>query len=137
LARFLACAAPDLLRIQRLAGRNDPHDMSAGQADPAEVWQELATLSAGGDVLSPEDLTALRAWADSTGVPPAAVRAAARIVARERRVFNPAATIATLRTLAPDRALVLDTAMLSAEQCTQIALTWLPRVGATDKEMFS
>jgi hypothetical protein len=135
-ARFLACTAPDPLRIRRIAGRNDPHDISAARADTAEVWQELLALPGVDAVLSLDDRAALRAWAGRAGVPPAVLYEATRIVVRERRVFNPNKTVVALRALAPERALVLDTALLSAEHCARVALTWLARVRTEDKEAF-
>jgi L-alanine-DL-glutamate epimerase-like enolase superfamily enzyme len=112
LARFVMLDAPDVVRVARLMGRNDPFDqLAGGRPAPDESphsFIELGAPEAVGLFSRLEEATLLR-----LAQTPAArddLRRSLAIVAEERRNYDPAATRAALLDAAPARALVIDTA---------------------------
>lgn len=127
-ARFAILDAPDIVRVRRLLGRNDPFDRvgandsfdRAGANDPFDragasaagpAPEVLRAIPGVNEVFSGADLEALAAL---PGVPIPDLAARVRIVASERRNYDPAAARALLlsRPDATDRVLDLDTAAL-------------------------
>ena len=116
-ARFVVLDAPDMVRVQRLLGRNDAFDrVGDAVAPPAgdDVDAHLRDFDALGvaearHLFSPGEERALLDLARRGEVPAAELAAKLRIVVGERRNYDPAAAILVLENLAPDRTLVVDT----------------------------
>lgn len=122
--RFVALGAPDTVRVRRLLGRADGFDQVTGtSATDGNLRSELAALSGGSAVFSPEDLDGLAAL-EGPACPAAELLAKVRIVLSERRQYDPAAAETYLRTLPPQRALILDTVALSPAQVAQAVQAW-------------
>jgi len=125
LARFIVLNAPDVVRVQRLLGRNDAFDQIASSAAAAQQ----STLTSFADLGLPE-ASALFKRAEEQRllglVQPGEItaedlRAKLQIVVEERRNYDPAAAITVLQSQAPDRTLVIDTTQNSpSEVVTQI-----------------
>ncbi|MBB5365127.1 AAA family ATPase [Deinococcus humi] len=122
--RFVALGAPDAVRVRRLLGRSDGFDQVAGTLRPdGNLRAELGKLSGVSAVFNAEELDALAALegpeANASGV-----LAKVRIVLSERRQYDPAAAEAFLRTLPPQRALILDTVALTPAQVARAVQDW-------------
>lgn len=120
--RFVALGAPDVVRVGRLLGRGDTFDQV--NADGAgNLRAALADLKGVQDVFSAEELDNLVALS-AQGHTPEDILAKVKIVVSERRHYDPQAAEAFLRTLPPERALILDTVALNPEQVAQAVREW-------------
>lgn len=125
LARFIVLNAPDVVRVQRLLGRNDAFDQIASSAAAAQQ----STLTSFADLGLPE-ASALFKRAEEQHllalVQPGEITAEdlcakLQIVVEERRNYDPTAAITVLQSQAPGRTLVIDTTQNSpSEVVTQI-----------------
>ncbi len=130
-AHFIVLEAPDIVRVQRLLGRQDAFD--AVSLSPSEdiASPSLASLADLGvpdaaALFSPGEAAALLAWVRRSEVSADDLRAKLRIVVEERRNYDPAAARAALQENAPQRTLCLDTVALDAAQIAQAIAAWLP-----------
>jgi hypothetical protein len=128
LARFVMLDAPDVVRVARLMGRNDPFDQLAAAPAPGATAQSFAALGVAEAVglFTPAEEAALLQLAQT----PAArddLRRSLAIVAEERRNYDPAATRAALLHAAPERTLVVDTAAHDPAAVAQQILALLER----------
>lgn len=124
LARFAILDAPDVVRVRRLLGRNDPFDRIAGRAD-GPVIDALRGIPGVDRVFAGGELEALAAL---EGMDAQDLTASVRIVVSERRNYDPAAARALLlaRPDAAGRVLDLDTAALpSPGAVARRLLEWL------------
>lgn len=123
--RFVALGAPDAVRVRRLLGRADTFDQVGGGQGGSEATlrESLADLKGAAEVFTPEELDAL-ADLPAQGFAPGDVLAKVKIVVSERRNYDPAAAEAFLRTLPPERALVLDTVALDPAAVAQAVRAW-------------
>jgi len=111
-ARFVMLDAPDVVRVIRLMGRQDPFDVIAARsAHPAHEMQRFTNLDVeGADALfTPQEQHILVDLVSSGEVTADDLRKALAIVVEERRNYDPAATRAALEKTAPERTLVVDT----------------------------
>ncbi|WP_291426652.1 ATPase [Deinococcus sp.] len=145
--RFVALGAPDSVRVGRLLGRGDTFDQitvgqiagdhSAGDqvsgSNSADLHTGLRTalLDIRGvqDVFSEAELNKLTQLT-AAGHTPQDIAAKVKIVVSERRNYDPQAAEAYLRTLPPERALILDTVALNPEQVAAAVLEWAGEVKA-------
>ncbi len=113
-ARFALLDAPDVVRVARLMGRNDPFDQIGGertvdpQVDAIRTFADVEAAEATGLFTNAEE-QALLELVRSGGVTAETLRSSLAIVVEERRNYDPAATKAALLDLAPDRTRVIDT----------------------------
>lgn len=125
--RFVALGAPDVVRVRRLLGRGDAFDQvkvkPGGHQDTGDLRAALAGLKGITDVFTAPELDELAALS-ALGHTPDNVLAKVKIVVSERRNYDPHAAEAFLRTLPPERALVLDTLALNPEQVAAAVRAW-------------
>lgn len=119
-ARFIVLDAPDVVRVQRLLGRNDAFDqIKAVRAnrdnDQAYDFAGLGVPEAR-EIFSAVNEAALLSLVHSGVVTADDLAAKLRIVVTERRNYDPGATIAALRALAPKRTVVIDTVNMTPDQ---------------------
>lgn len=117
-ALFVVLEAPDVVRVARLLGRNDPFDGIGGERAPGAPAEgthagalRFADIGAGEAEghFTPEEEQALLELVRSGAVTDAALRDSLGIVLEERRSYDPAAAKAALLEAAPLRTLVVDT----------------------------
>ncbi len=111
-ARFVMLDAPDVVRVIRLMGRQDPFDVIAARsAHPVHEMQRFVDLDVeGADALfTPQEQHILVDLVSSGEVTADDLRKALAIVVEERRNYDPTATRAALERIAPERTLVVDT----------------------------
>lgn len=120
-ARFIVLMASDFVRVQRLIKRNDQFDQigsSAQSRDPLEqnVLGDAAAL------FTESEQDQLYRLVDSGEVAREELQAKLKIIAAERRNYDPDASCEALQTLAPDRTLLVDTNLFAPpEVARQIA----------------
>lgn len=125
LARFLVLDAPDIVRIERMLHRNDPHDkIRPGVLKNAALEAQLSSfaaleVAAASLLFTPQQEQNLLDLARSGQITLADLRDKLKIIIEERRSYDPVATIAVLQRLAPQRTLVLDTTQHPPEQVAQ------------------
>jgi hypothetical protein len=132
LARFVMLDAPDVVRVARLMGRNDPFDQlatAAGRPAPPQRisprWAHRRPSGCSPRRRKPRCCT----WRRQP--PPATICAAAWPSSpRSAATMTPAATRAALLAAAPDRALVIDTAAHAPAAVAQQILALLEGRGA-------
>ncbi|MCX6045651.1 MAG: ATPase [Chloroflexi bacterium] len=129
LARFVVLHAPDVVRVQRLLGRNDAFDQVAGTAQSNAQTKALNSfadlgLPEAAALFTPEEEDQLFALL-AHGVSPDDLRAKLQIVIEERRNYDPNAAIAVLQASAPDRTLVIDTTQNRPTQVTQALVDFM------------
>lgn len=112
-AIFVLLEAPDVVRVERLLGRNDAFDRIDGadrtaNADRAISFAELG-LPEAGDLFDQAEEARLLALIGSAETSADDLIAKLRIVLEERRNYDPAATREALIDLAPTRTLAIDT----------------------------
>jgi hypothetical protein len=122
-ARFIALTAPDVVRVQRLLKRNDPHDRII-EAAQSVVTGGLASFAALGvadatSMFTPAQEQDLLELARNGTVSQTELRDKLRIMVEEYHTYNQTATLAALQALAPHRTLVIDTTQSSPEQAAQ------------------
>lgn len=122
--RFVALGAPDAVRVRRLLGRADTFDRVGleGSRATGDLRDSLEALPGAAEVFSSSELEELAAL--GTAHAPGEVLGKVRIVLSERRHYDPAAAERHLRTLPPERALVLDTVALNPEQVAARVQAW-------------
>lgn len=145
-ARFIVLDAPDVVRVERLLGRGDRFDQvtlqpvaafakRAGQElDQAERDGTVQTFTAIG-VPEADGLFATndRATLFALCKPPLGqgditiddLRAKLKIVAEERRNYDPSAALQTLQRIAPHRTLVINTTQLNPTAAADWIGEWL------------
>lgn len=128
LARFIMLDAPDLVRLQRLLGRGDAFDRIAVSSSPARVdattFADLGTPEAN-DLFDPSEEDIILGWLHHGIVEADALRAKLQIVIEERRSYDPAATLESLRAHAPDTTLYLDTVSYGPAVVAIQVIQWL------------
>ena len=111
-AHFVMLDAPDVVRVIRLMGRQDPFDVIAARATPVtHEQQRLADIGVDGAaaMFTPHEQHILVDLVSSGEVTADDLRKALAIVVEERRNYDPAATRVALERIAPERTLVVDT----------------------------
>ena len=109
LAAFAVLDAPDEVRVQRLLGRGDVFDQIDSRTDhTGDDWTALGVPEAA-TFLDADVQARLRNLVATGEVTAQELAAKLRIVAEERRNYDPAAARATLTELAPARTVVIDT----------------------------
>lgn len=122
-ARFVMLDAPDIVRIQRLLGRNDAFDqVTLERTNQPQAGYELPEAA---DLLSRQEIDRLVQWAAQQAIAPEELRAKLQIVAEERRNYDPAATLDALRIHAPARLLHLDTVAHPPADLARRLIAWL------------
>ncbi len=136
-ARFIVLDAPDVVRVQRLLGRSDSFDQVTLQ--PVQDVPLAATITAqnfaaigvpeADELFSPSETALLLAHcAPPVGLGDIAVdqlRAKLKIVAEERRNYDPSAALQTLANIAANRTLAIDTTRVSATAAATQIVDWL------------
>ncbi len=130
-AYFIVLEAPDIVRVQRLLGRQDAFDAVCLSPSEDIVSSGLTSLADLGvpdaaALFSAGEAAALLTWVRRGEVSADDLRAKLRIVVEERRNYDPAAARAVLQEDAPGRTLCLDTVALDAAQIAQAIAAWLP-----------
>lgn len=120
--RFVALGAPDAVRVRRLLGRGDHFDQIRTEG-AEDLRAALEGLKGSAEVFTAAELDDL-AGLVKEGHRPEDILAKTKIVLSERRNYDPAAAEAALRTLPPERALILDTVRLSPEQVGAAVRAW-------------
>ncbi|GAA5512563.1 hypothetical protein Dcar01_01279 [Deinococcus carri] len=121
--RFVALHAPDAVRVRRLLGRADAFDRLENAPAGGNLRARLAALPGVDAVFTPAELDTLAAL-EGAGCSAADILARTGIVVSERQHYDPDAAAAFLRTLPPERALVLDTVALSPDQVAAAIRAW-------------
>lgn len=120
LARFVVLDCAPEARLWRLCGRGDPFDGIAElDGTPAGDVESVRTaLLESGFAGLAESATVERACARlaAIGTDLNAIRKSAAIIVEESRHYDPAAAIAVLLRVAPERTLVVDTGMLGPDE---------------------
>ena len=132
-ARFVVLDAPDLVRVQRLLGRNDAFDritstVTSSTTTGADAFAALGIAE--GDPLftlaEVQQLLQLAAPPLGKGnIDPAELRAKLQIVVEERRNYDPQAAIAILQHEAAARTLHIDTTKVAAVDAAQQIAEWI------------
>lgn len=134
-ARFVVLDAPDAVRVERLLGRADHFDRVALQAlssSTPSAEQSFATIGVpeADALFDREEIAGLLSLCVAPiGTGTVAVddlRTRLKIVAEERRNYDPAAAIQTLTREANERTLVIDTTQVDAAQAASQMIEWLP-----------
>lgn len=132
-ARFVVLDAPDLVRVQRLLGRNDAFDRITPIATSSTTIGTDSFAALGlpdGDMLfTPAEVQQLLRLATppiGTGnIDPAELRAKLQIVIEERRNYDPQAAIAILQREAAARTLQIDTTKVAAVDAAKQIAEWI------------
>jgi len=123
-ARFVVLHAPDMVRVQRLLGRHDAFDR-VGPVSHETNGSEIRSfadlgLPVAGERFSPDQESALLALVHRGEVTAADLAAKLKIVAEERRHYDPDAALIALGSLARSRVLVVDTTVYSPFQAAGV-----------------
>ena len=124
-ARFVVLTASDFVRVQRLLGRNDQFDqvaVSDKQIEAVDLLGEAASL------FSAKEQEQLYALVQAGQVDPAELQAKLKIVQTERQNYDSDASIDALLSVAPQRTLVVDTAIYSPQQVAEQIVTFLQSI---------
>jgi ABC-type dipeptide/oligopeptide/nickel transport system ATPase component len=105
-ARFVAVTAPDFVRLTRLLNRGDNFDHVVSMTPKGSASRNLGEGQA---LLSQDEIDQLNDWISLGQLDHDNVVAKLKIVAAERRNYDPDKTIAALRAAAPGRSVVIDT----------------------------
>jgi hypothetical protein len=105
-ARFVAVTAPDFVRLTRLLNRGDKFDHVVSMTPKGSASRNLGEGQA---LLSQDEIDQLNDWISLGQLDHDNVVAKLKIVAAERRNYDPDKTIAALRAAAPGRSVVIDT----------------------------
>ena len=129
-ARFVILDAPDMIRVQRLLGRNDSFDQLTGTQPDTGAFRSVASFAALGvpeaeTIFTPDAEQALFAWAQREAIETADLAAKLQIVVEERRNYDPAGALATLQNIAPARTLYIDTVACPPREVAQRTARWL------------
>lgn len=120
-AKFVLLEASEYVRLQRLLTRNDSFDHVAKPMEiihDHEVRKNFADLEIpeASELFSSEETAAILAQIEQGLYSPSALRDRLKIMIEERKNYDPVSTKATLKKLAPERNLVIDTTYNSPEQ---------------------
>ncbi|MCB0183744.1 MAG: AAA family ATPase, partial [Caldilineaceae bacterium] len=135
-ARFVVLDAPDAVRVERLLGRADRFDHIALQAHtPATVVVEHTFATIGvpeaDGLFNAEEriwlLSLCEAPVGSGTITVDDLRSRLKIVAEERRNYDPTAAMSRLQQHASERTLVIDTTQVAAEQAAWQIIQWLSK----------
>ncbi len=135
-ARFIVLHAPDVVRVQRLLGRDDQFDqvqtnaVSANPTTTGEIrdFADIGMPEADALFAQRETKALLALCAPPVGQGTVAVddlRAKLTIVMEERRNYDPIGTTSILQARAPERTLVVDTNVVRAPQAATQIVDWL------------
>jgi hypothetical protein len=105
-ARFVAVTAPDFVRLTRLLNRGDNFDHVVSIAPKTTTSHDLEDAQG---LFTQDQIDQLNTWISLGQLDYDNVRAKLKIVAAERRNYDPDKTIAALRAAAPGRSVVIDT----------------------------
>jgi hypothetical protein len=109
-ARFVAVTAPDFVRLTRLLNRGDKFDHVVSMTSKGTPKGGASrNLGEGQALLSQNEIDQLNDWISLGQLDYENVVAKLKIVAAERRNYDPDKTIAALRAAAPGRSVVIDT----------------------------
>ena len=110
-ARFLVLTAPDPVRLMRLLKRGDTFDRAAptGETSGETAGGPTLDLPDAEGILSSADIERLRAEVAAGTLEADEVRAKFKIIAAERRNYDPDRAVAALLDKAPERTAVVDT----------------------------
>ncbi|HEY9635470.1 MAG TPA: AAA family ATPase [Coleofasciculaceae cyanobacterium] len=133
-AKFVVLDAPDEVRLLRLLHRQDPFDQ-LHKHSPSRVedtclaispWVDFASLGVpeASSLFDADQEQLILSLVHQGSVTVEELRAKLKIVVEERRNYDPVATIATLRQLASERTLVIDTTTHSPQQAANLLLTF-------------
>jgi hypothetical protein len=129
-ACFVLLDAPDVVRVVRLMGRQDPFDQltanSAASASGGQQWADWADPEAG-LLFSAAEGAYLAALVERGEVTAAELRRALAIVVEERRNYDPQATRASLAAQAPLRSLRVDTVQAAPDAVAAQIVNFLQR----------
>lgn len=127
LAKFVLLDAPDAVRVSRLLGRADAFDAMGSAAATRPDSQALLPPEADA-IFAPHEAAGLRTLVERGAILADDLRAKVEIVLEERRNYDPATTRAALETTAGERALVINTTHVSAQEAArriaQAARAW-------------
>lgn len=131
-ARFIILEAPDYIRLQRLLIRNDAFDRVAKSHGPSADLQgrhnkDLIDLDVPEalSLFSSDEIAEMLADVEQGLYSLSDLRDRLKIVAEERRHYDPDATRSTLEALAPDRTLAIDTTRDCPERTAQKIVQFL------------
>jgi hypothetical protein len=117
-ARFIMLDAPDLVRVVRLLARADDFDRIRGE--PVTVANRaIAELPEAAALFDAAEMQTLQQLVDEKPDILEDLRAKLKIVAEERRNYDPAATRTALQAVAPRRAWIIDTVTHSPDQAAE------------------
>jgi hypothetical protein len=105
-ARFVAVTAPDFVRLTRLLNRGDKFDHVVSIAPKTTPSRDLGEVQ---DLFTQDQIDQLNTWISLGQLDYDNVRAKLKIVAVERRNYDPDKTMVALRTAAPGRSVIIDT----------------------------
>lgn len=130
-ARFVILEAPDVVRVVRLMGRNDPFDQISARArihagHLLQSFEELDMAEAA-SLFSPLEQHALLDMVHAGEVDMDDLRTSVAIVVEERRNYDPAATRAALEQVAAGRVHVVDTVREGPQEVAYTILDFLRR----------
>ena len=129
-ACFVLLDAPDVVRVVRLMGRQDPFDQltanSSASAVGSQQWADWVDPEVG-LLFSAEEGASLAALVERGEVTAAELRRALAIVGEERRNYDPQATRASLAARAPSRSLVVDTVQAAPDAVAAQIMNFLQR----------
>ena len=114
-AKFIALDAPDLVRVQRLLGRNDAFDSVSSQ------HTSLSDINGIFDIFSAAEIGQL----EQIDAEPSELEAKVRIVVTERQHYDPKAANAYLTQLEPSRGLYLDTTLAPIDAIAICIRDWM------------
>ena len=126
-ARFVMLDAPDIVRLQRLLGRGDAFDhiqVAGAAAQDATSFAALG-LPEAATIFDAKDEAAIMRWLHNGVVTSDALRAKLKIVIEERQSYDPAATLAALRTHAEQTMLYIDTVTHAPDAVANLVIGWL------------
>jgi len=120
-ARFVVLNAPDVVRVQRLLGRNDAFDQVGGSSTTLPSQMKVANFAMLGlpeasALFNPTEEQHLLALVQQGAVSAHDLRAKLQIVMEERRNYDPTEAIAVLQSDVPARSLILDTTRYTPDE---------------------
>lgn len=126
-ARFVMLDAPDVVRVQRLLGRQDSFDQIGAQgACEAEATDTLSFAALGAaeaaQLFSSDEQRGLLALVTQGSVSAQEMAAKLQIVVEEKRNYDPAATRRALLNCAAERSLIVDTTLHPAKTIARLIL---------------
>ena len=128
-ASFIVLDAPHFVRVQRLLGRGDLFDQVETTQLLREVKDEIQSLAdldlVVDDLFTPEEEAALIQLVQRGQIATADLQAKLKIVLTEHRNYDPAAAIAALQAVAPQRTIIMDTTRHPAADVAQLVVQHL------------